>query len=91
VKRQRKPPKSGNGAITQTVHWALKECVSVMAPEPGGHTRASLIMLVNDTLVHITTVAQSDGSYTTLVHADQPTDVRIVEMKSERYGAIVKP
>jgi hypothetical protein len=91
VKRQRKPPKSGNGVIKQTVHWSLKECVSVMAPEPGGHTRASLIMLVNDILVNITTVAQSDGSYTTLVHADQPTDLRIFEMNSDRYGAPVKP
>jgi hypothetical protein len=51
----------------------------------------SLIMFVNDTLVHLTTVSESDGSYITLIHADQPTDVRIVEMKSDRYGAPVKP
>lgn len=58
-----------------------------MAPEPGGHTRMSLIMLVNDTLVELTTVAKSDGSYITLIHADEPTGIRIVEMNSDRYGA----
>ena len=62
-----------------------------MAPEPGGHTRMSLIMLVNDTLVLLTTVSESDGSHITLIHADQPTDIRIVEMNSDRYGAPVKP
>jgi hypothetical protein len=51
----------------------------------------SLIMFVGDTLVQLTTVSESDGSYITLIHADQPTDVRIVEMKSDRYGAPVKP
>jgi len=91
VKRQHKPLKPRKEDIHQRVHWSLKDCVAVMAPEPKGHTRASLIMLVNDILVNITTVAQSDGSYITLIHADQPTDVRIVEMNSDRYGAPVKP
>jgi hypothetical protein len=91
VKKPHKPFKPRKEDFHTQVHWSLKDCVAVTAPEPKGHTRASLIMLVNDTLVNITTVAQSDGSYITLIHADQPTDVRIVEMKSDRYGAPVKP
>jgi hypothetical protein len=91
VKRPHKPFKPRKEDFHTRVHWSLKESVSTMAPEPGGHTRMSLIMLVNDTLVLLTTVSESDGSHITLIHADQPTDIRIVEMNSDRYGAPVKP
>ena len=91
MKRSRRPFKPRKEDFHTRVHWSLKDCVAVTAPEPKGHTRASLIMFVGDTLVNITTVAQADGGYITLIHADQPTDVRIVEMNSDRYGAPVKP
>lgn len=91
MKRPHKPFKPRKEDFHTRVHWSLKESVSTMAPEPGGHTRMSLIMLVNDTLVLLTTVSESDGSHITLIHADQPTDIRIVEMNSDRYGAPVKP
>ena len=84
MKRQHKPLKPRKEDIHQRVHWSLKDCVAVMAPEPKGHTRASLIMLVNDILVNITTVAQSDGSYIA-----QQVKARITEELRDRMVARV--